>query len=119
MVPVFILDPAIPEGGSMDWKSQPLLVPPLPPTMSSSKYININYLVRLSVDVPMAFDLELKLPVTIGTVPYLPVYNEPPPDEKPLISQKQYGKWWYASLKNIFVITKELLKKHQMQFLVL
>jgi len=54
-----------------------MAIPPLPPTMDS-KYIDIEYFVRIHLDVPMGIDMNFKLPITIATVPHKALYQDAP-----------------------------------------
>lgn len=64
-------------GDGLEWNSKAMNIPPLPPTMNS-KLIDIKYYVRIHLDVPMGIDMNFKLPITMGTVPFLPTYQEAP-----------------------------------------
>ncbi|XP_022097441.1 arrestin domain-containing protein 3-like isoform X1 [Acanthaster planci] len=62
----------------MDWK--PLLVPSIPPTGAQGcGIIQIEYFVQFEGDISNTpLDAEVKLPVTIGTVPlFQPLYGDP------------------------------------------
>ncbi|XP_072050615.1 uncharacterized protein [Amphiura filiformis] len=66
-----------------------LLVPCCPPLLKGCKFIDLEYYVEVEADVSgTPFDLELKLPITIGTVPLYSAYYSTafPPGE--VISQQ-------------------------------
>lgn len=70
------------EGGTATWENQHFYVPTLPPTMSTKKnIIQIRYWVEIEIDIPMAFDPTIHLPITIGTIPCISTYNKGTPSE--------------------------------------
>lgn len=52
-----------------------MALPPIVPNIKT-KHITVTYYVEVHLDVPMGIDMTFKLPVTIGTIPYLPIYQE-------------------------------------------
>jgi len=61
---------------TVTWTDQPFFIPPLPPTMTTKKnVIQIKYYMEVEVDIPMALDPTIKLPITIGTVPFRGTYG--------------------------------------------
>merc|ERR1712048_458275 len=63
-------------GATVNFNSQPMRIPPLPPTMKTKKdMIQIKYYIEVEIDIPMAFDPTIKLPITIGTIPLISSFN--------------------------------------------
>ncbi|KAH3822306.1 arrestin domain-containing protein 17-like [Dreissena polymorpha] len=91
-------------GGSDAWVNEQFQIPALPPsTLPGCALIFIQYFVEFKVDVVgIPFDLELAIPITIGTIPlqstvqmYMPSMW-PSPD--PVVTQQPYGQPSGASL---------------------
>ncbi|CAL1528125.1 unnamed protein product [Lymnaea stagnalis] len=58
-------------GQVIRWEGEPLeidLVPPSSSTPNSSRLLNVQYDVKITVEVPFESNLDLRLPITIGTV---------------------------------------------------
>ncbi|CAL1530286.1 unnamed protein product [Lymnaea stagnalis] len=58
-------------GQVIRWEGEPLeidLVPPSSSTPNSSRLLNVQYYVKVVVEVPLGFNLDIRLPITIGTV---------------------------------------------------
>lgn len=66
----------IPQGEFAKWDNQALDLPVMPPTILNSRVINVVYYLQLEVAVPWGLDPDIKMPITIGTVPYRPVYGQ-------------------------------------------
>ncbi|XP_033112535.1 arrestin domain-containing protein 3-like [Anneissia japonica] len=64
-----ISEPEIGEGKRHGWNQKPLLIPPIAPTLTNCSIIEASYFVRLHVDIPMAVDCRIDIPVLIGTIP--------------------------------------------------
>ena len=58
-------------GKSDTWNGQPLAIPPIPPSgFGGCRIIDISYHLEFRVDPSgMGFDLVVKIPITIGTIP--------------------------------------------------
>lgn len=67
--------PSIPQGTTLTWDNQPFHVPCLPPTIQTCRVIQVWYVVKLEVDIPMGFDPEIYLPITLGTIPFRPKFG--------------------------------------------
>ncbi|XP_077991740.1 arrestin domain-containing protein 3-like [Glandiceps talaboti] len=61
---------------TISWRQQPLPVPAIPASgLEGFNYINIEYYVKFEADISgTPLDLEVKLPVIIGTIPLQQVY---------------------------------------------
>ena len=59
----------------MTWNSKEMSLPPMVPSLKT-KHIKVSYYVEVHLDVPLGIDMDFKLPVTIGTIPYEPSYME-------------------------------------------
>eukprot|EP00794_Sanderia_malayensis_P020078 gene20078-22048_t len=64
-----ITGPQILAGDIGKFVDQALTIPATEPTVLSN-VIKCHYIVQIEVDVPCGFDLDIKLPVTIGNVPF-------------------------------------------------
>ena len=53
-----------------------MTIPALPPTIMNSRVINVTYHVVIEVDVPWGLDPTINLPITMGTIPFRPVYQQ-------------------------------------------
>eukprot|EP00794_Sanderia_malayensis_P015755 gene15755-17344_t len=62
--------PAIPHDQEVSFGNQPLNVPETTPSITNSGVIKLHYDVLVEVDVPCGLDLDVKMPVIIGTVPF-------------------------------------------------
>ncbi|XP_071947840.1 arrestin domain-containing protein 3-like [Antedon mediterranea] len=62
-------EPQIGERKRHNWNQKPLLIPPIAPTLINCNIIDSSYFVRLHVDIPMAVDCRIDIPVVIGTIP--------------------------------------------------
>jgi len=71
----------IAEESNLSWASQPFAIPPLIPTLTSNKFIEVKYSVHICVEIPMAIDIDFNFPITIGTIPCIDKYGmDPSPD---------------------------------------
>jgi len=68
--------PAIPRGQFAKWDNQQMPIPALPPSIINSRVITVSYYVEIEVEVPWGMDPDIKLPVTLGTIPFRPVYQQ-------------------------------------------
>ncbi|KAH3812600.1 hypothetical protein DPMN_141036 [Dreissena polymorpha] len=84
-------------GGSDAWVNERFQIPALPPSqLPGCDIIFIEYFVEFKVDVvDTPFDLELPIPITIGTIPlqstvqmYMPSMW---PSPEPVVTQQPYG----------------------------
>eukprot|EP00111_Clytia_hemisphaerica_P019703 TCONS_00058159-protein len=64
-------------GDELEWKNKLMDIPALPLT-TNSKFIDVKYYVRVHLDIPMAIDMEFKLPITMCSVPFKPTYQDAP-----------------------------------------
>ena len=72
----------IPRGEFANWTNKLLNIPPTPPSILNSNVVKVSYHVELTVDVPWRFDIDLQIPIIIGTVPFRQTYMNaaaPPP----------------------------------------
>lgn len=60
----------IPRGGTKIWENQLLWIPAIPPTNILSENIRVRYKVQVSMATPNNPDLQVDLPITIGTIPW-------------------------------------------------
>ena len=67
---------AIPKGEFAKWDNQPLNIPALPPSILNSRVVNVTYQVMIEVDVPWGIDPKIVLPITMGTIPFRPAYQQ-------------------------------------------
>ena len=86
----------IPRGEFANWTNQLLNIPPTPPSIFSSNVVKVRYHVELEVDVPWGFDLDLQIPIIMGTVPFRQTYMNaaapPPPVATEMSFQMAPGK---------------------------
>ncbi|KAK7476142.1 hypothetical protein BaRGS_00032635 [Batillaria attramentaria] len=70
--------PEIRPGGSDQWNGEVITVPPVPPSfLHGCNIIDIDYLVQLNVDpAGPALDLEVALPIIIGSIPHQTVFQQ-------------------------------------------
>jgi len=66
----------IPKGGFAKWDNQALNIPALPPSIINSRVINVTYQVVIEVDVPWGLDPTINMPITMGTIPFRPAYQQ-------------------------------------------
>ena len=62
--------PGIEPGGTSNWNNELLPIPPTVPCISSCRIIQLAYVLIITLDIPWATDLHVKIPVVIGNVPY-------------------------------------------------
>ena len=67
---------AIPKGEFAKWDNQALSIPALPPSIINSRVVNVTYHVVIEVDVPWGFDPTINMPITMGTIPFRPAYQQ-------------------------------------------
>ena len=67
--------PSVASGGSSQWRSDSLVIPPTEPTIDTSSYISLYYVLKVSLVIPRARTCTIKIPITIGNVPL----GSPPP----------------------------------------
>ncbi|XP_077864062.1 uncharacterized protein LOC144349278, partial [Saccoglossus kowalevskii] len=62
-----------------EWRNKVLEIPPAPPSgLKGVHFIDIKYMVEFKAVVPLApFDLQVKLPITIGSVPLQQIHAQP------------------------------------------
>ncbi|GFY53667.1 arrestin domain-containing protein 3 [Trichonephila inaurata madagascariensis] len=71
---------AIQPGRTMSWDAQLLKIPAVTPSIINCCLIRVDYAVRISLQIPGAYNLSMDLPVLIGTVPLQnPIYYQPAP----------------------------------------
>ena len=61
--------PSVASGGSSQWRSDSLVIPPTEPTIDTSSYISLYYVLKVSLVIPRARNCTIKIPITIGNVP--------------------------------------------------
>ncbi|XP_077989028.1 arrestin domain-containing protein 3-like [Glandiceps talaboti] len=61
----------------ISWRGQPLPIPPIPASgLEGFEFIDIEYCVKFEADISNTpFDLDVSIPVTIGTIPLQQVYS--------------------------------------------
>ncbi|XP_013779873.1 arrestin domain-containing protein 3-like isoform X1 [Limulus polyphemus] len=64
-----VTGPAIQPGRTANWDAQLLKIPAVSPSIINSCLIRVDYAVRLTLQIPGAYNLSVDLPVVIGTVP--------------------------------------------------
>ncbi|XP_057295499.1 arrestin domain-containing protein 2-like [Hydractinia symbiolongicarpus] len=74
-----VVGPPIPKGEFANWTNEPFGIPATPPTITTSKIITLVYYLVVEVDVPWGVDLSVKMPITMGTVPFRHSYGNPLP----------------------------------------
>ncbi|XP_046337176.2 arrestin domain-containing protein 2-like isoform X1 [Haliotis rufescens] len=76
----------IQKGGHDYWNGDQLVIPPLPPSLLvGCNIIDIGYIVQLEVTPSgPSFDLDIPLPVIIGTIPLQSVLAQHPPTAPPV-----------------------------------
>jgi len=62
--------PGIEPGGISNWNNELLPIPPTAPCISNFRIINLSYVLITTVAIPMATDLHIQIPITIGNVPF-------------------------------------------------
>lgn len=73
-------------GDELEWKDKLMDIPALPLT-TNSKFIDVKYYVRVHLDIPMAIDMEFKLPITMCSVPFKPTYQDAPLERQTRFSE--------------------------------
>ncbi|XP_043565112.1 arrestin domain-containing protein 3-like isoform X2 [Chiloscyllium plagiosum] len=63
-------------GKSENWNGMELKIPAVPPTLMNCSIIQMEYSLMIYLDVPSSFNLDVKLPIVIGTIPLHPVNNQ-------------------------------------------
>ncbi|GBM66511.1 Arrestin domain-containing protein 3 [Araneus ventricosus] len=63
---------AIQPGRTTSWDAQLLKIPAVTPSIINCCLIRVDYAVRISLQIPGAYNLSMDLPVLIGTVPLRP-----------------------------------------------
>jgi len=83
-----IVGEEIPQGQYANWANKELPVPACPPTINTS-VVQVQYRVEIEVDVPWGFDPSVKMPITVGTVPFRQTYSQQfvPPQQPALNPQ--------------------------------
>ena len=61
--------PSVAPGESSQWRSDSLVIPPTEPTIDTSSYISLYYVLKVSLVIPRARNCTIKIPITIGNVP--------------------------------------------------
>ena len=61
--------PSVASGESSQWRSDSLVIPPTEPTIDTSSYISLYYVLKVSLVIPRARNCTIKIPITIGNVP--------------------------------------------------
>lgn len=61
--------PACEPNGEKSWNCDDLFVPKTDPTIACCEIISVSYHLKVEADIPMALDLDAKIPITLGTVP--------------------------------------------------
>ncbi|KAH9503650.1 Arrestin domain-containing protein 3 [Bulinus truncatus] len=66
-----IVDRNLAKGEIRSWQQMKFVVDPVPPTtkLNTCQIIQVNYSLKITVEVPLGFDLELDIPITICSVP--------------------------------------------------
>lgn len=65
-----VTGPAIQPGRTASWDSQLLKIPAVSPSIINCSLIRVDYSVRITLQIPGAYNLSVDLPIIIGTVPY-------------------------------------------------
>ena len=60
----------IPRGQNSGFVNQPVNIPVTPPSILNCSVIKVYYQLQVYIDVPCGFDLDVKLPLVVGTVPF-------------------------------------------------
>ncbi|KAG7277798.1 hypothetical protein CRUP_026099 [Coryphaenoides rupestris] len=59
----------LPQGKSQSWEGKSLKIPPVSPSIIDCPIIRVEYALMVYVDVPGGLNLNLSLPLVIGTIP--------------------------------------------------
>ena len=62
--------PGIGPGSSSNWSNELLPIPATVPTINSCCTINLSYELKVTIDIPSAIDLHVKILIIIGNVPF-------------------------------------------------
>lgn len=70
--------PGIEPGSTCTWVNEPLIIPlTTTPTISSCRIVKLSYTLTVTLAIPYAKDLHVKIPITVGNVPYdQQMYND-------------------------------------------
>ena len=66
---------AILQGSTSAWVNTEMTIPQTPPTILNSLVVHVDYFLRLEVNVPWGSNLELDLPIVVGTIPFRGTYT--------------------------------------------
>ena len=61
--------PSVASGEFSQWRSDSLVIPPTEPTIDTSSYISLYYVLKVFLVIPRARNCTIKIPITIGNVP--------------------------------------------------
>ena len=56
--------------GYISWNGLNFVIPPVSPSISLPYMIEVSYYLEVGLDIPMAFDLSVYMPIVVGTIPF-------------------------------------------------
>lgn len=65
-----IKSPIISRGSELKWENKPLVLPLDVPPTAKNKALSITYVLKVSVESMKGKNIEMKMPITVGTVPH-------------------------------------------------